>query len=81
MHRKILTAALLMGASGVALASHCPLDAKAIDQALAKGTVPAGLAAEVKALRDKGMELHNAGQHRESERTLAEAMRKLLAAR
>ena len=61
-----------------ALAAHCPKDAAAIDAYLAKMSVDETLKAEVVALRDKGMELHNAGNHRESEAALAEAMRKLL---
>jgi hypothetical protein len=64
--------------SAPALAAHCPKDAAAIDAYLAKMSVSDDLKAEVTALKDKGMELHNAGNHRESEAALAEAMRMLL---
>jgi hypothetical protein len=63
-----------------ALASHCPQDAAAIDAALTKVEISDEARAEVVSLRDQGMELHEAGNHEESERVLAEAMRKLLTA-
>lgn len=62
------------------LASHCPKDAKAIDHGLQSSKIDMSAAKDIKALRDKGMELHNAGKHREAEKALAEAMRKLLTA-
>jgi hypothetical protein len=36
--------------------------------------------AEIQSLRDQGMQEHEAGDHRASEATLAEAMRRLLLA-
>jgi hypothetical protein len=62
------------------LAAHCPQDAAAIEHALeARGdAVPEDLKTQVEELKDRGMELHNAGDHRASEATLAEAMRMLL---
>jgi len=74
---------LLAGVATICLATpafahHCPKDAKAIDAGLAVLNVSDEVKAEVTALRDKGMEQHNAGNHAESEATLAEAMRKLL---
>ena len=61
-----------------ALAGHCPKDAAAIDAYLARTNVGEPLKAQVIALKDKGMEQHNAGDHAASEATLAEAMRMLL---
>ena len=61
-----------------ALAAHCPLDAAAIDNALPNSSLSDEEKAEVEALKDQGMEQHEAGNHRESEALLAEAMRKLL---
>lgn len=81
MIRKIAIAATMTALTAApALAAHCPADAAAIDAALAKMTVSDTLRAEVAALKDTGMNHHNAGQHREAEAALAEAMRKLLTA-
>ena len=65
---------------GMAFAGHCPKDAKAIDHGLQSSKVEMSAAKDIKALRDEGMKLHKAGKHRESEKMLAEAMRKLLMA-
>jgi hypothetical protein len=68
----------LMGASGIALASHCPQDMKAIDEKLAtKPTLSGDEAAKVKKLRADGEALHKAGKHTESEKALGDA-RKIL---
>lgn len=64
--------------SSPALASHCPADAGAIDDALERSKLSGDQKDEIKALRDEGMDLHNAGDHRAAEQTLAEAMRMLL---
>jgi hypothetical protein len=62
-----------------ALAAHCPQDAAAIDHALeARADMPDAEKEQIRALRDEGMQLHEAGNHRESEAKLAEAMRMLL---
>ena len=61
-----------------ALAAHCPLDAAAIENALPNSSLSDEEKAEVEALKVQGMEQHEAGNHRESEALLAEAMRKLL---
>lgn len=63
-----------------ALAAHCPLDAAAIEQALPNSSLSEEEKAEVTRLKEEGMALHNAGNHRESEALLAEAMRMLLTA-
>ncbi len=61
-----------------ALAFHCPTDAAAIDQALSALELSDEVEAEARALRDQGMELHEAGNHADSGNTLAEAMRLIL---
>lgn len=79
MLKKIIaTTVLSLALSGVALAAHCPKDAKAITEGLANSNLSAAAKAEAEALRDKGMAQHNAGDHRAAEATLAEGMRKVL---
>ena len=79
MYRITLPAlALVALATAPALAGHCPRDAAAIDAALAKVTISDEVRTEVTTLRDRGMELHEAGNHDESQATLAEAMRLIL---
>ncbi|MFQ2585593.1 hypothetical protein [Aeromonas caviae] len=73
MRLMLLLAALLF--CGSALAFHCPMDMKKIDDALAAGpALSAEQLAEVKQLRADGETLHNAGKHQESVDTLAKAM-------
>lgn len=77
--RTLLTSALLASAlSAPALASHCPLDAKAIENGLAHIQVSDNLRTQVMQLHDDGMAAHKAGNHSEAEHKLAEAMRILL---
>jgi hypothetical protein len=65
--------------SSIALAYHCPLDAKAIDSGLAKvQNLTDDQKAEIIKLRNLGLEQHKAGDHKASADTLAKAMRKLL---
>jgi hypothetical protein len=72
--RRILTALVLTAAAGVANAMHCPVDMKAIDDALAKNpSLSADQLTEVKKLRAEGEALHKAGKHQESVDTLAKA--------
>lgn len=78
INKTLIAAAISLALATPALAAHCPKDAAAIDAYLARMSVDEALKAQVVALKDKGMELHNAGNHRESEATLAEAMRMLL---
>ena len=74
---------LMMGlalalASGVAFASNCPNEAKAIDAALKTNTtLSAEQKAEVQKLRDEGMKLHDAGKHKESMEDMAKAKKML----
>jgi hypothetical protein len=61
--------------AGTALAFHCPMDMKKIDDALAAGpAISAERLAEVKQLRAEGETLHKEGKHQESVDTLAKAM-------
>jgi hypothetical protein len=61
-----------------ALAFHCPADAAAIDGAMSKMKLDDATRTSVQSLRDEGMELHQAGQHKDAVGKLAEAMRILL---
>lgn len=72
--RHFLAAAALTFAAGVANAMHCPMDMKAIDEALAKKpNLSSSQLAEVKKLRADGEALHKAGKHKESVETLGKA--------
>lgn len=56
-------------------AGRCPADMARIDAALAADPqLTDEQLAQVRQLREEGEELHNAGQHAESEAKLAEAM-------
>ena len=76
--RIVVASALAIAFATPALAGHCPADVKAIDNALAKMSVPKAQMSEVKALRDQGDAEHKAGQHGASVKTLAQAMRLIL---
>jgi hypothetical protein len=69
--------ALLVGAlffAGSALAFHCPMEMKKIDDAMAKNpTLTAEQKADVAKYRAEGEALHKAGKHQESVDTLAKA--------
>jgi hypothetical protein len=67
------TAAFIVMASSAAMAGQCPKMAAAIDEALANTEVSEELRVQIVELRDKGMAQHEAGNHSESEATLAEA--------
>ncbi|HSD60036.1 MAG TPA: hypothetical protein VLC55_04210 [Burkholderiales bacterium] len=73
--RNLLSVAMAFAlASGVALASNCPNEAKAINAALEKDTkLSADQKAEVKKLVDEGMKLHDSGKHKESMEDMAKA--------
>lgn len=71
-------AAVLLGASSLALAHNCPNEMKAIDAKLATNpTLSADNAAKVKKLRADGEAQHKAGNHDASMKSLGEA-KKLL---
>lgn len=72
--RNLVAAAALVIASGAAFGMHCPVDMKAIDDALSKKpSISAEQLAEVKKYRAEGEALHKAGKHQESVDTLAKA--------
>ena len=76
----LLAIAALALLAAPALAAHCPKDAAAIEQALMTSSLGDAEKAEVEALKTQGMEQHAAGNHREAEALLADAMRRLLMA-
>jgi hypothetical protein len=72
--KKFLIATALALATASALAGHCPMDMKQIDQALsANPQLSAEQLAEVKKLRAEGEAQHKAGKHEESVKTLGKA--------
>jgi hypothetical protein len=72
--RNLLVATALALTSTFAFAMHCPMDMKAIDDALAKKpNLTAEQLADVKKYRAEGEALHKAGKHQESVDTLAKA--------
>jgi len=73
-----LFAALALTLATSAFAAHCPMDMKAIDEAMSKNPklTPEQMA-EVKKYRAEGEALHKAGKHQESVDTLGKA-RKIL---
>lgn len=73
----IAGAAVLLAATP-ALAFHCPKDAAAIDQALAAVDLGDEVEGQVQALRDQGMQQHEAGNHAEAVNSMSEAMRLIL---
>ena len=73
--RTLSAAALVAMFATPALAFHCPVDIGKIDAALAANPdISDEDKAKVTELRNKGEELHNAGNHQESVDTLAEAL-------
>ncbi len=77
--RLVLTAAILVIFSTPVFAFYCPLNVKAIDANVAKANLSAAERVDVKALRDEGERLHNAGDHQGAVVELAKAMRILVA--
>lgn len=75
MKSSLALATALVFASGAALAFHCPVDMKAIDEALAKNPklTPAQMT-EVKKQRADGEAFHKAGKHPEALDSLGKAM-------
>lgn len=70
----LVLSAVLLGASGAALASSCPMQMKAIDDKLAANpALSAADTAKVKKLRADGETFHKAGKHADSEKALGEA--------
>lgn len=78
MKRSLTLAAALLLASGAALATHCPKDMKAIDEALAKKPkLTEAQMADVKKHRADGEAAHKAGKHADAEMNLHKAMQTL----
>jgi hypothetical protein len=71
--KKLLIAAALAGAAGLALAHNCPNEMKAIDAALPGAKLTAAQSEEVKKLRAEGEQLHKTGKHTESMAALGKA--------
>ena len=72
--KKLLIAAALAGAAGLALAHNCPNEMKAIDAKLASNPqLSAADATKVKQLRADGEAAHKAGKHDDSMKSLGEA--------
>ena len=78
--RSMLALAIVGMFTTPALAFHCPADAAAIDGAMSKMQLDDATRTAVQSLRDEGMTLHEAGQHKDAVGKLAEAMRMLLSA-
>lgn len=77
--KKLFIAAALLASS--AAFAHCPdpvtCEMKAIDSSIAKGTVNQETLEKVKAMRDEGAKLHEAGRDQDAVKVLKEA-RKIL---
>jgi hypothetical protein len=71
--RSMIVALSLALASGVAFASSCPKEMKAIDAALPKAKLSAAQMSEVKKLRAEGEQLHKDKKHAESMAALGKA--------
>ena len=75
---KFILAVSLFALPGAVMASHCVRDARAIDAALPKAGLSDAQKSQVEQLKAEGLSLHESGEHRESERKMAEAMRIML---
>ena len=74
--RTLGAAVMMVMLATPALAFHCPKDMAKIDAAMADNpNISDADKAKVMELRQKGEELHKAGNHQESVDTLAEAMK------
>lgn len=72
--RKAILAVLLATFGSAAMANHCPMDMKEIDDALAsKPQLSAQELEQVKKYRAEGEALHKAGKHQESVEALGKA--------
>ncbi len=74
----VVAVAVSSAAYSPAEAFYCPKNVKAIDAALGKSMLGADQKSKVKGLRDKGLEQHKAGNHKEGQKITAEAMRIIL---
>ena len=76
--KNLILAVSLLVLPGVAMASHCVRDARAIDEALQKVSLSDEQKSQVETLKAEGLSLHQSGDHRGSESKMAEAMRLIL---
>ena len=76
--KKLILAVSLLVLPGVVMAAHCVRDARAIDAALPKANLTSEQKSQVETLKTEGLALHESGDHRESEKKMAEAMRIIL---
>ena len=78
MLRTICIAAVLtLAVTGPAFARRCPQDMAAIDKAMQTAQLSASDKQKVMDLRKQGEELHEAGNHPESEKALDQAKKML----
>jgi uncharacterized protein YneF (UPF0154 family) len=76
MKRSLALAVAMVFASGTALAGHCPLEMKVIDEALAKNPkLTEAQMKDVKKFRAEGEAQHKAGKHAESVASLTKAQK------
>ena len=75
----LIAAVVAVAISSPAVAFYCPKNVKAIDAALSKARLNADQKAKVQGLRDRGNAQHKAGNHRAAVKSLAEAVRIILA--
>ena len=71
--RATLALAFLLAVASPAFASQCPADMAAIDAALQTAQLSDADMAKVKELRAQGQQLHEAGQHGQSDDALGQA--------
>ena len=77
LKKTLLTAGLVIGLAAPAFAASCPMDMKAIDDAMSSAQLSDEDKAKVMSLRAKGEEQHNSGDHAGSVQTLGEAKKML----
>ena len=76
MKRSLALAVAMVFAAGTAVAGHCPLEMKAIDEALAKNPkLTEAQMKDVKKYRADGETMHKAGKHAESLENLTKAQK------
>lgn len=74
LRKTLIAAAALTLIAAPALAFHCPADMAKIDAAMQTASLTPEQETQVKELRAKGQQLHEAGNHDESIKVLAQAM-------
>jgi hypothetical protein len=74
LRKSLIAAATLAFVATPAFTFHCPADMAKIDAAMQTASLTPEQEAQVKQLRAKGQELHEAGNHQESVQVLGQAM-------